>query len=93
MLFEKCLIKEYLQVNQVGIPDHQVLLVLPVHMEDPHLATLVLQDNPLTMVHQGLARDHKWCLYLREGQPQALLGHLEGPRDLLDPHSTSNLSQ
>ena len=77
----------------MGIPDHQVLLVLHVHMEDPHLATLVLQDNPLTMVHRGLARDHKWCLYLREGQAQALLGQLEGPRDLLDPHSTSNLSQ
>ena len=77
----------------MGILGHQVLLVLPAHMEDPHPATLVLQDNPLTMVHQVLARDHKWCLYLREGQAQALLGHLEGPRDLLDPHSTSNLSQ
>ena len=92
-MFEKCLIKEWLQVNRVGILDHQVLLVLPVHMEDLHLATQVLQDNPLTMVHQVLARDHKWCLYLREGQAQALLGHLEGPRDLLDLHSTSNLSQ
>ena len=93
MLLEKCPIKEELRDSLVGILGQQVLLVLPVLMEDPPPATQVLQDNPLTMVHQVLAKDHKWCLYLREGQAQALLGHLEGPRDLLDLHSTSNLSQ
>ena len=73
----------------VGILGHQAPKALPVLMEDPHLATLVLQGSRPTMAHPALVRDLKWCLYLREDKALDPLDHQAGQKDQLGLHKTN----